>query len=377
MENKDTIIKINEAAENILTKIENDSFKEEFSIKDLKFTGDSMSLNGTDLSGHAAKKVCNLLKIKSDFGKYSKSMTETEWNQIASKLKELQGDKTIIAQFKNEGKHVISNIFTKNPKKKHDDGHGLRSYFDMITGSLGDSSIAYDFNGLDFSEKTQTFDLSLLDRNVKIDTLNNGQDIWNGGTSFTFNPVAFKSSPFFERLICTNGMRSTKHGFGANIQQSKYNINKIASTIGDAIKNGTANLNEMISASAQHLLTNNISLREFYQFRNIFLANEDNPSYLKLATKFFDDSPIYKAYGMNLAEKSNKWKSTANTGINAYDFFNLITWIASHQKQTGITDEESRSLQIKASELFFKDNLDLEDIATPVTIDYPRIHEMA
>lgn len=374
--NKETIQKIRRESEQILDKIENDSFKVEYPIKDLRFTGKEMTIKGTPLSKSASNKICNMLRIKSSFGKYYDKMSETEWNKISEKLKDLNGDTTIIAQYK-EGGSVISNIFSKNTKKKHDDGQGLRSYFDTICTSLDKSDIGYEFSGLDFDERSHTFDLSMLNRDAKIDIFGDGGDIWNGGNSFTFTPISFSTKPFFERLICTNGMRSRKHGFGTNVSQAKYNVNSISNAINKAITEGTANLNDIITASGQHLANNNVSLGEFYNFRNHFLRDEDNPNFLKIATNYFNDSPIYKAYGMNLAEKSRKWKSTANTGINAYDFFNLLTWIASHQKQTGITDEEARVLQIKASEFFFKENLDLEDIATPVTVNYPRIHEMA
>jgi len=376
MENKHTINKIKDESEKILTRIENDSYKREFPLKELRFTGDKMSLEGTELSKQASSKVCNMLRVKSSFGKYYDKMSESEWNQIAEKLKDLTGDKTIIAQYK-EGGSIISNIFDKNNKKKSADNQTARSYFDMICGNLGESKIGYEFNELSFNEKDQTFDLSILNRDSKIDVLNNGQDIWNGGNSFTFNPVSFSTTPFFERLICTNGMRSRQHGFGANIQQTRFNIDKISKILQESIQEGTEKLNDIIASSCQHLSSNNVSLGEFYAFRNHFLNDEDNPNFLKIAGKYFNDGPIYKAYGMNLAEKSKKWKSTANTGINAYDFFNLITWIASHPNHTGISNEEARVLQIKASEFFFKNQLDLEDIATPVTVDYPRIHEMA
>lgn len=374
--NKSTIDEIRNVSEAYLSKIENESFKEEFSIKSLKITGKSMFLNGVELTKNAQSKIFGILRVKPSFGKYSDTMSETEWASISDKLKDLQGDKRLIAQYKNEGMTSISNIFTKNPKKKHDDGQSLRSYFDNICDNLGNAPVSYDLEGIEFSEKTHMFDVSLLDRDTKIDIFGNAKDIWNGGHTFTFTPVSFNTRPYFSRLICTNGMRSRKHGFGANIQQASYNVEKISKIIQESIIDGTSKLHDLISASGQHLAQNNVSLSEFYAFRNMFLKDEDNGAALKIVSKYFDDSPIYKAYGMNLAEKSKKWKSTANTGINAYDFFNLLTWLGSHQSETGLTAEDSRVLQTKASEFFFKDNLDLEDIATPVTVNYPRLQAM-
>lgn len=376
MENKNTIDEIRNTSEAYLSKIENESFKEEFSVGNLKITGKSMFLNGTELTKNAQSKIFGILRVKPSFGKYSDTMSEQEWTTISEKLKDLQGDKTLIAQYTNEGQTSISNIFTKNPKKKFDDGQSLRSYFDTICDNLGNAPVSYDLEGMEFSEKTHMFDVSLLDRDTKIDVFGDAKDLWNGGQTFTFTPVAFNTRPYFSRLICTNGMRSRQHGFAANIQQSSYNIDKISKIIQESIVDGTTKLHDLISASGQHLANNNVSLSEFYAFRNLFLKDENNPAALKIVSQYFNDSPIYKAYGMNLAEKSKKWKSTANTGINAYDFFNLLTWLGSHQSKTGLSADESRVLQTKASEFFFKDNLDLEDIATPVTVNYPRLQAM-
>ena len=141
--NKETINQIRNESEAILSKIENDSFKVEYPIQDLRFTGKEMTIKGTPLSKAAANKVCNMLRIKSSFGKYYDKMSETEWNKISEKLKDLNGDTTIIAQYKDGG-NIISNVFSKNLKKKHDDGQSLRSYFDTICQNLDDSKIGYE-----------------------------------------------------------------------------------------------------------------------------------------------------------------------------------------------------------------------------------------
>ena len=55
----------------------------------------------------------------------------------------------------------------------------------------------------------------------------------------------------------------------------------------------------------------------------------------------------------------NIWKSTADTGKNAYDFFNDLTYIASHPGEIKLEDIKRKELQIKASDLLFKETLDL------------------
>jgi hypothetical protein len=54
----------------------------------------------------------------------------------------------------------------------------------------------------------------------------------------------------------------------------------------------------------------------------------------------------------------------------------MLTWIASHPGEVRVDSQDRTNLQIAASSLLFKKELDLEDIATSVQVDYPRIAAM-
>jgi hypothetical protein len=54
----------------------------------------------------------------------------------------------------------------------------------------------------------------------------------------------------------------------------------------------------------------------------------------------------------------------------------MLTWIASHPDKVSVDVEDRLDLQISASNLLFKPSLDLEDIATNVNIEYPRLAAM-
>jgi hypothetical protein len=131
-----------------------------------------------------------------------------------------------------------------------------------------------------------------------------------------------------------------------------------------------------LQQSVQHLKDNNVSLSEFYYYRNFFENRNGEEIYTGLIEKYFNDRPFYQGYGLNIAEKSRKWKSTADSGINAYNFFNMLTWIASHPKEVRMDREDRVQLQIQASNLLFKRELDLEDIATSAKINYPILSAM-
>ena len=132
----------------------------------------------------------------------------------------------------------------------------------------------------------------------------------------------------------------------------------------------------MLAQAVKHIQTNNISIQEFIEYRNFFKNRNQDDIYDGVISKFFNMNPFYKAYGLNVEEKSRKWRATADSGINAYDFFNMLTWIASHPDKVSVDVEDRLDLQISASNLLFKPSLDLEDIATNVNIEYPRLAAM-
>jgi hypothetical protein len=173
-------------------------------------------------------------------------------------------------------------------------------------------------------------------------------------------------------LVCSNGNTALEYGYGADIEHSRYSAKKIESVIQKSLGFANDTLGEQLSKAAQNLKENNVSIAEFYAYRKFFEQRNSQEQYNGLIERFFNDSHFFKAYGVNIAEKSNKWKSTANSGINGYDFFNMLTYIASHPKEITVAKDDRVQLQINASNLLFKKELDLQDIASPIIVDYPR-----
>ena len=173
--------------------------------------------------------------------------------------------------------------------------------------------------------------------------------------------------------MCTNGNTANQFGFGADISKNTFNNKKIQSVIEKSIKFHSETMPATLEQAVQHLKGNNISIKEFYQFREFFSSRNEEGVYDRLLLDYFDDKPFFKGYGMDIASKSRKWKSTADSGINAYDYFNALTYLASHPDDVKLIKDHRAALQIEASNLLFKKELDLEDIATGVKIDYPRL----
>ena len=133
---------------------------------------------------------------------------------------------------------------------------------------------------------------------------------------------------------------------------------------------------ETLKKSIHHLKNNNVSLGEFYYYRKQLESKNQDGEYDDILAKYFDDAIFYDMYGENIKAKSQKWLATANSGINAYDMFNSITFLGSHPDEAKINHDDRVDLQIAATRLLFKESLDLEDVASPVKFTYPKNFSM-
>ena len=377
MNNQQVIQQIQEQSAPILEKIANRSVRE-FKMGELTIDN-GISLRGMPVTGRALRNVLGALRVRPNFTDLAHKMSPEDWRNVSERLKKAEAEQTLYAKMiPNDNSEVeITDVYGHNDRKKGEDSGDASQYIEWISNTLATSEKDYSLKGFDFDSRRELFNLTLLDNNSDTDVFGTGIDIWKMGDRFTFGGLQFNYAPFFERLVCKNGNTATEYGFGSNISQAKYNNRRIQSVIEKALKFGQENLPAQLQQAVQHLQNNNISMAEFYHFRNWFESRNENDRYEKIIMNYFDDAPFFKSYGVDITQKSRKWKTTANTGINAYDFFNLLTYIASHPEKIMLDRSDRTDLQITASNLLFKRELDLEDVATPTKVIYPRLVEMA
>lgn len=376
MNNQETIQRIQQESNSIIEALGERSICE-FKIKDLDIDN-GVYLNEMPVRGRALSTIMSTLKVRNNFTEFANQMSPEDWNMVSAKLKSAEAETKMFARIikDDDGKTEVNNVYRQNDKKKVSDDANLPQYFSWINESLGNSETEYSMKSLNFNSKTETFDLVLLNESKRVDVFGTDTDLWKMGDRFTFSGLRFDYAPFFERLVCSNGNTALQYGFGANIAQAKFNNNRIKSVIEKNLVFGTESLPNQLVQAVQHLKNNNISIAEFEAAKRFFESRNENEKYDGLIHRFFNDQLFYQTYGLNIADKSRKWKSTANTGINAYDFFNMLTYIASHPEDVRMDREDRRELQIQASNILFKKELDLEDVATRVDIEYPRLAAM-
>ncbi|MFM2009864.1 MAG: hypothetical protein RLZZ479_254 [Bacteroidota bacterium] len=377
MNNQNVIQKIQEESERIFKEASNFSIQE-FKLGDLKIEN-GIFLNDVKLTGNAQKSVLNALRVRSNFTDLEKKMSPEDWYNVSKRLQKAESEHKMYAKVRpgsSMTKKEIISVFNRNENKKKEDNRDMERFLGWITDSLAESEKEYSLKSIGLDASRGLVDLTLLDNNSDVDMFGTGVDIWKTGERFSFGGVQFNYAPFFERLSCSNGNTGMQYGFNSNITQSKYNNQKIQSIIEKALIQNSETMSQELQHAVRHLQSNNISIAEFYHFRKWFERKNQNDNYDKIIYSYLDDSPFYQAYGTDVKEKSNKWQSTANSGICAYDFFNMLTYIASHPEKISMEYTDRADLQIKASDLLFKKQLDLEDVAKNVKVDYPQLIEM-
>lgn len=346
--------------EDVKEKLENREILE-FNISSIDIDGEKMTYNNEELSDEAMKKVLGHLRVKNNFLEMSKHMTTTDWNTVKDKLKSARGSQLIYGRkVKSNGSSRIDDIFMAAPRT-----NGLLevdSIFNEVLDSIVSTGKDITLKGTCFLEDKDEITITLLEHDNPVDIFSNEEDIWKVGKRIVWNGMQFSISPFFERLVCSNGNTAPQFGFKANISNNKFNLGKIKKILEKEITLQSDTMDNYLIDSVNHLKHHNISVKEFMKFRSFF-NEESHPEIIK---KWLDDSYLNKAYGCIVAEMPDLWMTTADAGKNAYSFFNDLTYIASHPDEATLTDRERVDLQIKASDLLFKKRLDMEQIAPKV-----------
>jgi hypothetical protein len=334
-----------------------------FQIGDLEVKEASLVLDNRKLDTDATKKILGHLKVRPDFLSLHKKMTEEDWETVSDKLKSVHANQFVYGRTAGENNDAVIDVQLAH-KKAPNGGIQIPEIFGLLNESLLNSSADdYKLTETYFDTQRDSVSLTLLQTDREIDVFGNGTDMWKVGKRITWSSIDFNISPFCERLVCTNGNVAKQYGFSANVSKSKYNFAKIHAILEKEIANAADSVTPMLTESAKHLKKNNVSIKEFLQYRNFF--NEEEHSHI--LKKYFDISYLNTAYRCDIEGMHHIWKSTADTGKNAYDFFNDLTYIASHPSIIKLDETKRRELQIKASDFLFKEVLDLENVAPKIS----------
>lgn len=375
----DQLIKsVSDFRDDVLSRISNRDIVS-FKLGDIDF-GEEINVGGARITETAIGRILTSLKVQKGFLNYKKKMTKEQWAQVRESLQDVNKNTEFLGRkvINSSGNASIIKLYQKNESLIDQEQHiGFNDYFDMIITALEGTNIDYDVKSMYFDDSNERATLRFIDKNSELSVFSDVTDSWKRGIDMNFDLLQYSSAPLFERLVCTNGMVASQYGYATSIRNQSFKMNALQKEINRLLIKGDANrrLDDMLKNAADHLRNTDISINEFYEYRNFFSNRNNDHCYDHILGKFFSESPLYKSYGVDIKEQSEKWLSTATSGRNGYDFFNDLTWLASHPVESRIGDEDARDLQIKMSHLFFKEKLDLEDIAPKVNLSLGKVIE--
>lgn len=347
-----------------------------FNIQDVKIDGSTVQVEDCKFSEKATSKLLDVLSLKEDYESYRDKMEGDDYSVVTNKIKEAAGDRMLYGtlELTPDYTYEVSNLYLKNEKKTRlDDLCNAENAIKNICDALAVSNVEWDLKGKGFDyEKGCLYELHLQNISDPIEALKG--DMWNQGHVFKFNSTEFKEIPYFERQVCTNGMMKETLGFASNIAKGSWHNEKLNKIVATALSENDTEVAALIQSYANKAIGTEISIAEFEKAMKLF--DSEDSAHAAILDKYFNMAPFYKAYGDGIEKKSAFWKSTAKTGINAYGFVNMLTWIGSHSKDFKIDDAFATLLKVHAGSMFISKRYDMYEYAPNAKVEYPRFSIM-
>lgn len=350
----------------------------------LKFTKDDISMDSNGIlidhvpiNKKAAKSLLSRMQVKPEFIELADKATQEDWEIIVSNLKNELKDQPYYAKIRRleESDEIYSILDFPVYDKVEPISNDV--YIDAICTELENTKDSYKLFETTFDKETNKIIIGLINEDTQFSIFDgSGQDshdIWMSGVKFEFTETQFTSRHLLERLICSNGMTTKDESFVGHINKKNFNQDKIQNAITKAFQEPFKQIFERVEKQVNILKQHEISVKEFYDYTKILFREAKKLKIIDDVKAIFDDSVFYSTYGLNVKEQSYKWQSSAKTGLSAYNFFNALTYTATH-----IFAESSPSvaaeMQLKISKFFFKELFDIDEVAPTADIDYNTTH---
>jgi hypothetical protein len=313
-------------------------------LSQIRKSGKNFYYGQTQVETTALKDLLNIFSIKESLVNEIKN-DKDQWEPLQRCLADIKQDRTVTAVTRKNSSDERSIVRFTDSKIDEEQNLELERGIELMreyAGSQDGDNL--QLHNMGFDSENLMVRAQFRNINSKVDVFNDGADIWDTGLNINFGETKSSVAPFYLRLICTNGMIGTHQMSQRYFDNSEFKhstFTKLVSKVMDQ------DLTGVIRANGARLHETTASLREFYNARNILLGRS-----VELAKTYFDDTEIKDAYkDERLRYKNSRWLATANTNINAYDFFNRITHCTSHSE---LNDTTRLQLNNIASELFFK-----------------------
>lgn len=317
--------------------------KEPVQLSRIDKSKDCFEYEGRMVGHNALKDLLNIFSIKQNLINEIRDDQE-QWRPLHAALSNIKNDRIVTAVVNNNGKEpYIARFFDE----KIDEAEALKLEpgIDLMRGYLETTDRDLTIRNLEFNPETLQIDLRVQDKTTNIDVFGDGEDNWNPGFGIGYGERKTSVAPYYLRLVCTNGMTAAHEIIQRYFNTREMKQSSFNKLITQVIERDVV---QVCKVNAKRLQGNNASLREFFAAKNIMRSDNKD-----LQLDYFDDKEIQEAYKpFGIRYRNKRWLSSANSNVNAYEFFNRLTHAASHQPR--LKDSTRMSLNALASGLFFK-----------------------
>ena len=310
--------------------------------EELKINGGLLTINGLPLSEDATKHMLDNLQVRKGFIKTVGPGLES-WDEVSAALSGVFRGKKLAYQIAPDGKRIqsvqsVAREYSSNVYK--DAAHALAVSVSevtdrdikMVSGGLANGNLVMQF------VNNEVWDLPF-------------GEAWKTGQQVTVDLFGVKLEPFYQRVICSNGMVRT---IRTDVYTTKHdNMKKAEQLFIRKIGVQDWRTKEILTEAIRNSKGNNASLREFYAFKDAFTESEQSGTLQRAVQEKFDEAPIRGMYGEDLRDKSPRWQSTVDTGINSFDLINTATYIASRGDEFMVAPVTCERVQRLAAKIMF------------------------
>lgn len=317
---------------------------------------DDMALNERAIS-----KMLYRMQLTNKFIDYKKAVDTKDFKSVFDNIIRWNKGKQIIARSNGS---IISDVFFYQGEEGFNASNRLEMIMDGVHGKISQMDDGIEIHGFDIDSSRKNIKFSTVDPTTKFNAV--GSDEWVLGSILSIGLAEAFASPYYGRLICTNGMVDGIKMRKTSLSGKGYTESAIA----QIISKGT-NLKKL---AGDHIIevsnaatSCDASLSEYLTFRKIMLDGlTDDQKHM--SDLLFPLDHIEDAYGgKEVFDHNDQWKSTAKSGSTVYELLNDITKWTTHDKTVSNQTMKDR-LNEKASTWFMKGQWHNRNVAPNVEV---------
>lgn len=330
-------------------------------IDSVAITDSGVHVDGMGINKKAISKMLYRMQLTNKFIDYKKEVDTKDFKSVFDNIIKWNKGKQIVARSNG---NVISDVFFYQGDEGFNASNRLQMIFDGVYGKASQMDDGMQIHKFEIDNSRKNIKFSTVDPTTKFNAV--GSDEWVLGSILSIGLTEAFASPYYGRLICTNGMVDGIKMKKASLTGKGYT----ESAIGQIISKGT-NLKKL---AGDHIIevsnaaaTCDASLSEYLMFRKIMLDGLTDDQ-RELSDILFPLDHIEDAYGgKSVFDHNDQWKSTAKSGMTVYELLNDITRWTTHDRNVDNQAMKNR-LNEKASTWFMKGQWHNRNVAPNVSI---------